>query len=125
MLKHELKKLAIIAAIGFIIMLLIMIILGKPPNDFLWIVPVYCTGMFYAGELLPKAILKIVKGLISLEYMSLLTRPFLGTFLCIVLLIISVICLASIGWIIGLFKCIHCLYVAYYQDKKLHFDKRR
>lgn len=118
MVKREIIRISIIAAIGFVVSLF-MYNEGNLTGFYAFLfMPLYFIGMFFAGKTLLKLLGMVAKTYFSCQFMSLLINPLWGTIICILLLFIGVTAIFSIGWLIGLGKCIYCLITAYQLDKQ-------
>ena len=118
MVKREVIRIIIIAVIGFVVSLCMYTEGNTVEYSAMLFVPIYFIGMFYAGKTLLKLLGMVAKTYFSCQFMSLLINPLWGTIICILLLILGVTAIFSIGWLIGLGKCIYCLITAYQLDKQ-------
>ncbi len=115
MLKREFARIGIVGGIGLLVMIFFM--LGNEGVSWLpLIIPFYFIGMFYAGKILLKILGVVSKTYFSCQFMSLLINPLWGTIICIVLLCIGLAAIFSFGWVIGIGRCIYCLFTAYQLD---------
>lgn len=118
MLKRECTRIGILGTIGFVLMLVVMFSSEEGANWSSIITPFYVIGMFYAGKILLKILGVVVKTYFSAQFMSLLINPLLGTVICIVLLCLGIAAIFSVGWLIGIVRCICCLVTAYQLDQQ-------
>lgn len=118
MVKREMIRIGINATVGFLVSL---VFIGNEytSNYYLMLfLPFYFVGMFYAGKILLNLLGKVVKTYFSCQFVSLLINPLWGTLICILLLCIGLITILSIGWLIGLGRCIYCLGTAMQLDQQ-------
>lgn len=118
MIKREIIRISIIAVIGFIVSLFIICEGNTTGYYAMLFMPIYFIGMLYAGKTLLKLLGMVAKTYFSCQFMSLLINPLCGTLICILLLCFGVAVIFSIGWLIGLGKCIYCLITAYQLDQQ-------
>lgn len=118
MVKREIIRISIVAVMGFFISLLLMKKENEASYYAMILLPLYFIGMFYAGKTLLKLLGVVAKTYFSCQFMSLLTNPLWGTVICVILLSVGIVAIFSIGWLIGLGKCIYCLVTAYQLDQQ-------
>lgn len=118
MLMRELSRIAILTILGFCVGLYMMISEDSSAGIML-IAPTYLLGMFYAGKTLLGMVATIAKTYFQCQIMSLFTNPLWGSIICIVLLLLGMAIVLSVGWIIGIGKCIYSLYVARQLDNQM------
>lgn len=118
MLKRELIHIGILGGIGLLIMIFVMFGNENGVNWASLIIPLYIIGMFYAGKILLKILGVVAKTYFSCQFMSLLINPLWGTVICVVLLCIGVVAIFSVGWLIGIGRCIYCLVSAHQLDRE-------
>lgn len=118
MVKREIIRICIIAVIGFLVSLCIRT--GEKSIKYyaMLFMPIYFIGMFYAGKTLLKLLGVVAKTYFSCQFMSLLINPLWGTVICTLLLIFGLAAIFSVGWLIGLGKCIYCIVTACQLDKQ-------
>lgn len=118
MVKREIIRISIIAVIGFVVSLFMHVAGNSTEYYTMLFMPIYFIGMFYAGKILLRLLGMVVKTYFSCQFMSLLINPLWGTIICILMLVLGLMAIFSIGWLIGLGRCIYCLITAYQLDKQ-------
>ena len=120
MVKRELTRIIVLAGIGLMITFLIMFYRFNEFSANMFVkIPVYIIGMAYAIKTFIKLSGTVLKTYFSYQGLALLTKPLLGTILCIVLLYIVIVLLFKFIWVVGIIKCVICLWQDYQLDNQI------
>lgn len=118
MFMRELSRIAILTMVGLAVGVYMMV-RGDVSVGIMLISPVYLIGMFYAGKTLLSMITAVAKTYFQCQIMSLFTNPLWGSIICMALFLLGMAFVLSIGWVVGIGKCIYSLYVARQLDNQM------
>lgn len=120
MLKRELIRIFVAAIVGLFIGFLVLVEEDSVAATIL-LFPFYAIGIFYAGKTLIKMLGAVLKCYFQYQILSFFHRPVVGSILCILLLGLGISFVVSVGWIVGIGKCIYSIVTAIRTDRELGF----
>ena len=122
MLKREIIRIGMLFAMGF------LIALSRINQDafkasMLIVMPLHVIGVIYAFKMLLKALSAIFKTYFSYQALSLLTKPLIGTILCVLILWLVLFVVIKYIWLIGVARALACLWRAYQLDLQINANE--
>lgn len=116
MLKRELIRILALMLLGVLLGTLLDVPFG--PERFL-AAPLYVLGLFYAGRSFLSLLGRLLSTYAQYQMMSLMFRSLSAALLCLVLLVVGLAVVCTIGWLIGLVRCVAAVISAAQLDRSL------
>lgn len=116
MLKREVIRILALMLLGIVLGTLLGVPLGV---ERLLIVPLYVVGIFYAGRTFLGMLGRLLSTYGRYQMTSLMFRSLSAALLCLVLLVLGLALVCTVGWFIGLIRCVAALVSAAQLDRSL------